>query len=385
VSYVPDASSPELSAVLALTLDLCARESVTPDDGGCQAMLSTRLALAGFSIEHLPFGDVCNLWATHGRGGSVTVLLGHTDVVPAGEPGAWTSPPFAPGIRAGHLFARGAADMKGAVAAMSLALIEFVRRHPAYAGTVALLLTSDEEGAARDGVRRVVELFRERGQRIDFCIVGEPSSRATLGDTIRVGRRGSLHARVSVRGVQGHVAYPDLVRNPIHLVAPAIAELASTKWDVGNEDFPPTSFQISNIRAGTGATNVVPGELVFDANFRFGTATTADALRTRLESVLRSHQLDFTAAWELSGEPFHTSPGRLRDAVMKACLDVCAIAPLADTAGGTSDGRFIAPMGAEVVELGPCNASIHQVDEHIALADLERMPALYLAVLENLR
>ncbi len=372
------------SEVIALCIDLCRRASVTPDDSGCQGVIGARLASFGFLVEAMPFGEVRNLWATHGEGAPVTVLLGHTDVVPPGDLAAWTTPPFEPTIRDGALYARGAADMKGAVAAMTLALEAFVATNPDHRGTVALLLTSDEEGAAHDGVRRVVEAFRERGQCIDYCVVGEPSSSEQLGDTIRIGRRGSLHARVTVQGIQGHVAYPEKARNPIHSAAAAIAELAVHCWDAGNEAFPPTTFQISNIHAGSGVTNVIPGEVVLDCNFRFGTASREEDLKHGLESVLARHGLEYTITWELSGAPFHTLPGKLRDAAVAACRDVCGLQPRADTGGGTSDGRFIAPMGAEVIELGPCNASIHKVDESIAIKDLERLPALYLAVIENL-
>lgn len=372
------------SEVLALSIELCRRASVTPDDAGCQELIASRLSVAGFEIERLAFGNVQNLWATHGNGSPVTVLLGHTDVVPAGDAGRWASPPFVPTIRDGALYARGAADMKAAVAAMTLALVSFAAARPDHRGTLALLLTSDEEGVAHDGVRRVIESFRERGQQIDYCVVGEPSSDQILGDTLRIGRRGSLHARISVHGIQGHVAYPHQALNPVHAAAPAIAELAAFSWDQGNDAFPPTTFQISNIHAGSGITNIIPGELVIDCNFRFGTASREDDLKRRLEAVFARHGLKHTIAWELSGSPFHTPPGKLRAAVVSACREVCGIEPRADTGGGTSDGRFVAPLGAEVVELGPCNATIHKVDEHIALADLERMPALYRAVLEHL-
>ncbi len=377
-------TQPHASAVLALTIDLCARASVTPADSGCQDVVAARLTAAGFTVEAMPFGEVSNLWATHGSGSPVTVLLGHTDVVPAGEVRNWTSLPFRPSLREGALYARGSADMKGSVAAMTLALESFAKDVPDHAGTVALLLTSDEEGVAHDGVRRVVEEFRARAQRVDYCVVGEPSSHERLGDTIRVGRRGSLHARITVHGVAGHVAYPDRARNPIHAVAPALAELAAKVWDEGNDAFPPTTFQVSNIHAGSGTTNVIPGELVLDCNFRFGTASTQQRLGHALEEVLIRHGVRYDIAWDLSGTPFHTAPGKLRDAVLAACREVCDIEPRADTGGGTSDGRFIAPLGAEVVEVGPRNASIHKVDEHIALADLEKLPALYLAVLRHL-
>lgn len=365
------------SQVFELTTDLIRRASVTPDDAGCQTVLAARLAAAGFAIEHLRYGEVDNLWATHGQGRPVFVLLGHTDVVPSGPVDAWTSPPFEPAIRDGRLYGRGAADMKSGVAAMVVAAEDFVRRHPDHAGTLAVLVTSDEEGRSIDGVRRVVEEFRRRGQPIDFCLVGEPSSRQALGDLIRVGRRGSLSGHLVVRGVQGHVAYPEKARNPIHAAAPALAELAATRWDEGDADFPPTSFQISNLAAGTGAGNVIPGTLTALFNFRFGTANSAAGLRERVEACLHRHGLDFALDWNLSGEPFLTRPGRLREAVDAAVLACCGRRPEASTGGGTSDGRFIAPLGAEVVELGPVNASIHQVDEHIDLADLEALPALY--------
>jgi len=367
-----------MSPVLDLTSDLIRRRSLTPDDAGCQGLIAARLQRAGFAIENLRFGEVDNLWATHGGGNPVLVYLGHTDVVPSGPESQWASAPFEPTIRDGRLYGRGAADMKSGVAAMTIALEQYVAANPNHAGTVALLLTSDEEGPSnRDGVKRVVEEFRRRGQRIDWCVTGEPSSAERLGDIVRVGRRGSLSGHLHVRGVQGHVAYPDKVRNPIHLVAPALSELAATTWDAGNAEFPPTSFQISNVNAGTGALNVVPGELEARFNFRYCTASTADDLRARTEAVLRRHALDFTLDWDLSGEPFLTADGPLRRAVAAAVGEVCGIAPRADTGGGTSDARFIAPMGAEVVELGPVNASIHKIDECVGLDELELLPSLH--------
>ncbi len=347
-------------------------------------MLAVRLADAGFKIEHLRYGHVDNLWATHGADGPVLVFLGHTDVVPSGPLEHWSSPPFEPTIRDGHLYGRGAADMKSGVAAMTLALEEFVRRHPEHPGIVALLVTSDEEGPSMDGVRRVVEEFRQRGQGIDWCLVGEPSSQATLGDLVRVGRRGSLHGQLRVSGVQGHVAYPEKALNPIHAAAPALAELAAMRWDEGNAEFPPTSFQISNIHAGTGANNIIPGQLEVTFNFRYSTASTAEDLRQRVETCLGRHGLDFEVDWNLSGEPFLTAPGALRNAVTATIEKLCAIIPLASTAGGTSDGRFIAPLGAEVVELGPINESIHKIDECVSVQDLERLPSLYLDIAERL-
>ncbi|TXI75073.1 MAG: succinyl-diaminopimelate desuccinylase [Dokdonella sp.] len=373
-----------MSLVLDLTCELIRRASVTPEDAGCQQLLGERLAAAGFAIEDLHYGEVRNLWATHGETGPVLVLLGHTDVVPTGPVEKWTSPPFEPTIRDGHLFGRGAADMKSGVAAMSLALVEFVRRHPRHPGTVALLLTSDEEGPSIDGVRRVVEEFRRRGQRVDWCLVGEPSSRQVLGDLVRVGRRGSLHGRLCVRGVQGHVAYPELARNPVHAAAAALTELVATVWDEGNASFPPTSFQISNIHAGTGAANIIPGTLEVAFNFRYGTASSADDLRARIEDCLKRHGLDYEIEWELSGEPFLTEPGALRSAVEAVLVEHFGQVPESSTGGGTSDGRFIAPLGAEVVEFGPVNASIHKVDECVSVADLERLPDLYLAIIERL-
>lgn len=376
--------SAAVSPVLELTCDLMRRRSLTPDDAGCQQLLAERLAKAGFTIENLRFGEVDNLWATHGSEDPVLVFLGHTDVVPTGDEAAWASPPFEPTIRDGQLFGRGAADMKSGVAAMAIALEAFVKANPAHAGTIALLLTSDEEGPSIDGIKAVVEAFRQRGQRIDWCLVGEPSSQEKLGDLIRIGRRGSLSGWLDVHGVQGHVAYPELALNPIHAAAPALAELAATRWDKGDADFPPTSFQIANIRSGTGANNIIPGELSLSFNFRFSTASTAAGLCEQVEACLRRHKLDFSIRWVLSGEPFLTPEGRLRDAVCAAIEQECGLQPVASTGGGTSDGRFIAPLGAEVVELGPRNATIHKVDECVALDELERLPALYLNIAERL-
>ena len=375
-----------MSEVLELTCELIRRRSVTPADAGCQALLAGRLARAGFAIEHLRHGEVDNLWATHGTGGPTLVFLGHTDVVPSGPEVAWQSPPFEPAIRDGRLYGRGAADMKGSVAAMVLALEAFVGACPQHAGRVALLLTSDEEGPSNlDGVRRVAEILRTRGERLDWCVVGEPSSKQTLGDLIRVGRRGSLSGTLTVRGVQGHVAYPEKAANPIHAFAPALVELAATRWDEGNADFPPTSFQVSNLNAGTGASNVIPGILTALINFRYATASSAADLRARTEAVLARHGLDFALDWNLSGEPFLSSAGgRLRETVLAVCRELCGTEPEQSTGGGTSDGRFIAPLGVEVVELGPVNATIHKVDECVAVDELARLPALYQAVCERL-
>jgi succinyl-diaminopimelate desuccinylase len=375
-----------MSAVFDLTCELIRRRSVTPDDAGCQQLLGDRLAAAGFEVEHLRFGDVDNLWATHGRGGPLLVFLGHTDVVPTGPVEQWASDPFDPVVRDGYLYGRGAADMKGSVAAMAVALEAFVQAHPGHRGRVGLLLTSDEEGPTNlDGVRRIAEHFRATGERIDWCVVGEPSSKARLGDLIRVGRRGSLSGTLTVRGVQGHVAYPEKAKNPIHAFAPALAELAAERWDEGNQDFPPTSFQVSNLNAGTGANNVIPGTLTALINFRYSTASKAADLRARTEAVLDRHGLDWEIEWSLSGEPFLTPPGgAVREAVVAVCRELCGIEPEESTGGGTSDGRFIAPLGAEVVELGPVNATIHKVDESVAVADLEKLPSLYRAVCERL-
>jgi succinyl-diaminopimelate desuccinylase len=374
-----------MSDTLDLTLDLIRRRSVTPEDAGCLPLIARRLERKGFRIEHLRYGDVDNLWATHGDGGPLLMFLGHTDVVPTGPAEAWCSDPFDPVVRDGLLYGRGAADMKGSVAAMVVALEQFVTAHPDHAGRVGLLLTSDEEGVAIDGVRKVAEHFRAIGERIDWCVVGEPSAKEKLGDLIRVGRRGSLSGTLTVRGIQGHVAYPEKARNPIHAVAPALSELAAEVWDKGNDDFPPTSFQISNLNAGTGANNVIPGTLTALFNFRYGTASRAEDLRTRTEAILTRHGLEWHVDWQLSGEPFRTPPGGVvREAVVAVCRELCGIDPEQSTGGGTSDGRFIAPLGAEVVELGPVNATIHKVDECVSVADLEKLPSLYQSICERL-
>ncbi|KIQ96667.1 succinyl-diaminopimelate desuccinylase [Lysobacter sp. A03] len=373
------------SDVLALTCELISRASVTPDDAGCQALISERLQRAGFACEHLRFGAVDNLWATHGEGdGPTLVLLGHTDVVPPGPVADWTSDPFAPEIRDGVLYGRGAADMKGSVAAFVIAAERFVAAHPHHAGRLALLLTSDEEGDAIDGVRRVTELFRERGERIDWCITGEPSSTTKLGDLLRVGRRGSLTATLDVRGIQGHVAYPDKARNPVHQALPALAALTARRWDEGFETFPPTSLQISNIRAGTGASNVIPGALQVVFNLRYNPTWNATALEQECEQVLRAHGLDYAIHWHRSGEPFFTPEGPLRQAAREVLTELCGEAPEESTGGGTSDARFIATLGTQCIEVGPVNASIHQVDENVAVADLEALPDLYHALVEKL-
>ena len=373
-----------MSKVLDLTIELCGRPSVTPDDAGCQELIGARLAQAGFMVEHLPFEGVSNLWAHHGSGAPVTILLGHTDVVPPGPVEQWSAPPFLPTVRDGRLYARGAADMKGSVAAMTLALESYVRDHPAHAGTVGMLLTSDEEGEARDGVRRVVETFQRRGQRIDYCIVGEPSSQKRVGDVVRIGRRGSLHGHLKVRGVQGHVAFPKLALNPIHAFSPALRTLTRKVWDRGDEHFPPTGFQVTNIHSGTGVFNVIPGELTVDFNFRYAPASGAESLIQAVEAILVRNRLDYRIAWDLSGAPYFTPPGALLDAVSRAANEITGITPRPDTGGGTSDGRFVAPMGAQVVELGPVNASIHKIDEHVAVSDLEALERIYALALAYL-
>jgi len=370
--------------VVALTCDLIARPSVTPEDAGCQALLATRLQQAGFSCEHLRLGEVDNLWATHGQGAPVLVLLGHTDVVPSGPVEAWTSAPFDPQIRDGVLYGRGAADMKGSVAAFVVAAEQFVAAHPDHPGTLAVLLTSDEEGDAIDGVRRVADLFRERGQAIDWCITGEPSSTAVLGDLLRVGRRGSLSATLTVQGVQGHVAYPHKARNPIHLAAGALAELTAREWDDGYESFPPTSLQVSNIHAGTGANNVIPGELQVLFNLRYNPHWNAPALEQEIAALLDRHGLEYRLKWHRSGEPFYTPEGTLRRVAREVLGEFAGAAPEESTGGGTSDARFIAPLGAQCIEVGPVNASIHQVDENVSVADLQKLPELYRRLIERL-
>ncbi|KWV13084.1 succinyl-diaminopimelate desuccinylase [Xanthomonas translucens] len=373
-----------MTDVVDFTCALIARPSVTPDDAGCQALIAQRLARAGFAIERLRFGDVDNLWATHGSGAPVLALLGHTDVVPPGPREAWASDPFVPQIRDGVLYGRGAADMKSGVAAFVVAAEQFAAAHPQHPGTLALLLTSDEEGDALDGVRKVAETFRARGERIDWCITGEPSSTERLGDLLRVGRRGSLSATLLVKGVQGHVAYPHKARNPIHLAAPALAELVARHWDDGYESFPPTSLQISNLHAGTGANNVIPGELQVAFNLRYNPHWDAPRLEAEIAALLDRHGLDYTLRWHRSGEPFYTPEGRLRSVARAVLGDFAGAAPEESTGGGTSDARFIAPLGAQCIEVGPVNASIHQVDEHVRVSDLEALPALYLALLERL-
>lgn len=373
-----------MTEVLALTSELIRRRSVTPLDEGCQELIAVRLQRVGFACERLRFGEVDNLWATHGIGSPVLVLLGHTDVVPSGPVEDWASDPFQPTIRDGVLYGRGAADMKGSVAAFVIALERFAAAHPDHNGTVALLVTSDEEGDAIDGVRRVADTFRARGQPIDWCITGEPSSTRKLGDLLRVGRRGTLSATLTVKGIQGHVAYPDKARNPIHQALPALAELAARRWDDGYESFPPTSLQISNFNAGTGANNVIPGETKVLFNLRYNPHWNAAQLETEIGAVLDRYGLEYDVHWHRGGEPFYTPEGRLRAVAREVLGEFAGAAPEESTAGGTSDARFIAPLGAQCIEVGPVNASIHKVDENVSVADLEALPGLYRQLVERL-
>lgn len=370
--------------VLELAAELIARPSVTPDDAGCQALLAQRLSAVGFECEPLPHGAVANLWARRGKGAPLLVFAGHTDVVPPGPAEHWHSAPFTPTQRDGNLYGRGAADMKTSIAAFVVAAEEFIAAHPQHGGSIALLITSDEEGPAIDGTVKVCETLAQRGETPDYCIVGEPTSVDTLGDTIKNGRRGSLSGRLTVKGKQGHVAYPHLARNPIHLLAPALSALAVEHWDDGNEYFPPTTFQVSNLHAGTGAGNVVPGQAVMDFNFRFSTASTPDGLKQRTQAILDAHNLEYELSWTLGAEPFLTRHGTLSAALSDAVEAATSQKPALSTTGGTSDGRFLARICPQVVEFGPINASIHQVNEYVALADLEPLKNAYRGALERL-
>jgi succinyl-diaminopimelate desuccinylase len=369
---------------LELAKALISRKSVTPEDGGCQALIAERLARAGFGCEPMKFGQVANLWARRGSARPVVCFAGHTDVVPTGPLPEWHSDPFVPTIRDGKLFGRGAADMKSSIAAFVVAAEGFVRERPAHSGSIAVLLTSDEEGPAVDGTVRVVEVLKRRNELVDYCIVGEPTSVDALGDMLKNGRRGSLSGTLTVRGIQGHVAYPHLARNPVHELAPALAELAKVQWDKGNEDFPPTTWQVSNVRAGTGAANVIPGTVEVDFNFRFSTESTEASLRRRLESVLQRHGLDYKIGWTLGARPFLSKRGTLAQTVMAAGKRHTGRSAELSTTGGTSDARFIIEICPEIIELGPVNASIHKLNEHIALDELEVLPRIYLDVLRAL-
>ena len=373
----------EISPTLSLAMELIRRPSVTPEDAGCQELIATRLSAIGFSATALRFGEVRNLWAVHGESGPLFAFAGHTDVVPTGPLEQWRQPPFEPRLEDGILCGRGAADMKGSLAAMVTACERLLaRRHPA--GRIGFLLTSDEEGPAVDGTVRVMDWLQKSGEHISWCVIGEPSSTHRTGDLLRVGRRGSLSGRLRVKGVQGHVAYPERALNPVHAAAPALAELVATQWDAGDSDFPPTSFQISNIHAGTGAGNVIPGEMQVDFNLRFGTASTPEGLQHSIEAILDRHGLRRELEWTLGARPFRTTDGALRAAAISAIRNRLGIDPELSTGGGTSDGRFIAQHCDQVIELGPCNATIHQIDERVDAAGLDTLSALYEDILESL-
>lgn len=369
---------------LELTKELINRPSVTPDDAGCQNFIADRLEKSGFTARKMRFADVDNVWITHGSGAPVFTFLGHTDVVPPGALNEWESEPFSAEVRGDYLFGRGAADMKGSVAAMVIALEKFVSQYPEHPGTIALLLTSDEEGDATDGTVRVMETLESESIKIDWCLVGEPSSQDRLGDVVKNGRRGSLGARLLVKGIQGHVAYPQLAKNPIHTLAPALTELCQMEWDKGNEFYPPTSFQVSNIHAGDGTVNVIPGSVEVLLNFRFSTELTDVKIRKQSESILKKHALDYEIEWHTSGQPFITETGKLLDSVQVAIEEICGYPTMLSTSGGTSDGRFVAPTGAEVVELGPVNATIHKVNECVRVSDLELLEKTYCKILEKI-
>ena len=372
------------TATLALTKQLIAEPSVTPDDKHCQTLLAERLQAIGFTIEAFHFGQTKNIWARKGTTEPVLCFAGHTDVVPSGPVEKWTSPPFEPTERKGKLYGRGAADMKTSIAAFVTACERFVAQHPQHQGSIALLITSDEEGDAHDGTTKVVDALQARDEKIDYCIVGEPTAVNQLGDTIKNGRRGSLSGNLVIKGKQGHIAYPHLAKNPTHLFAPALAELVAMEWDQGNAYFPPTGFQISNIHAGTGATNVIPSTLTVQFNFRFSTESTESSLKQRVHAVLDKHGLDYDLTWSLSGQPFLTEAGRLTEVAQQAIAEVCGVEAELSTSGGTSDGRFIKAIARELIELGPVNASIHQIDEHIELAAIPQLSAIYEAMLKRL-
>lgn len=373
-----------MSDTLELAIELIRRNSVTPEDAGCQPLIVDHLAPLGFHAEPMRFGDVDNLWLRRGNSGPLFCFAGHTDVVPSGPEEKWKHHPFGGVIEDGMLYGRGAADMKGSIAAFVTACERFVAAHPAHNGSIALLITSDEEGVAINGTVKVIETLEARNEKIDWCLVGEPTASNRLGDVVKNGRRGSLNGKLRVRGIQGHVAYPHLADNPVHRAAPVLAELSAVEWDRGNEHFPPTSFQISNIHAGTGANNVIPGELYVEFNFRFSTEQTEGGLREKVEALLNKHGLDYTIDWSLSGHPFLTEGGELLTAARSAIESVCGITPEANTAGGTSDGRFIAPTGAQVLELGPLNATIHKVNEAVYTDDLDSLSSIYEHILESL-
>jgi succinyl-diaminopimelate desuccinylase len=372
------------SETLALAKELISRPSVTPEDEGCQQVIGERLAALGFELETMVFEDTTNLWARRGQGRRVFCFAGHTDVVPPGDVNDWQFPPFEPTIHDGYLYGRGAADMKGSLAAMVTATEAFIEKHPNVDADIAFLITSDEEGPFINGTKRVIETLQARNEPIDWCIVGEPSSTDKLGDVVKNGRRGSLTGDLTVLGIQGHVAYPHLADNPVHKIAPALSDLVNEQWDEGNESFPPTTFQVSNINAGTGAGNVIPGRIDTQFNFRFSTEVTAEELKQRTEAILDKHNLKYSLTWKLNGPPFLTDSGGLIEAVTHAIQDECGFETELSTGGGTSDGRFIAPTGTQVVELGPVNATIHKVNERVKADDLDKLSALYLRCMENL-
>lgn len=372
------------SSTLALCKALITKPSITPDDAGCQALMIKRLQAIGFNVEKMLFAEVENFWARKGNDGPVLAFAGHTDVVPPGPLSEWHSKPFNPEVRGSYLYGRGAADMKGSLAAMITACERFIKQHPKHKGSIAFLITSDEEGPSTHGTVKVMEKLQQRNEYIDWCIVGEPSSTEAVGDVIKNGRRGSLGCELTVQGVQGHVAYPQKADNPIHRAAPALAALSAEMWDNGNEFFPPTSFQISNIHSGTGATNVIPGELNVIFNFRFSSELNAQTIRQRTEEILNKHNLKYHIKWTLSGNPFLTPAGSLVDATVKAIKDVAGIDAELSTAGGTSDGRFIAPTGTQLIELGPCNDTIHKVNECVKVEDLDILSKMYEQILFEL-
>jgi succinyl-diaminopimelate desuccinylase len=375
---------PAANSTLELAIALIGRRSITPDDAGCQQILAARLEPLGFHCETLVSGGVTNLWARRGGEAPLLAFAGHTDVVPTGPLTQWTSDPFVPTIRDGYLYGRGASDMKTSIAAFVIAVEEFVAAHPKHSGSIALLITSDEEGPATDGTVKVVERLRERGETLDYCVVGEPSSTQRLGDVIKNGRRGSLSGTLTVKGIQGHIAYPQLARNPIHQVMPALTELAAIEWDAGNEYFPPTSWQVSNIHAGTGANNVIPGHVDVHFNFRFAPVMTENALRERVHAVLDKHGLDYSIEWTLGGKPFLTPRGKLVGVMQESIKAQTGVDAEISTTGGTSDGRFIAEICREIVEFGPMNATIHKIDERLGVAEIEPLKNIYRGVLERL-
>ena len=372
--------SPEIQ----LLCDLIRRPSITPDDAGCQEILIERLTAMGFVCETLQFGDVTNLWARHGAASPILCFAGHTDVVPPGNESDWSSDPFEPVIKDGLLYGRGSADMKSGLASMIVALEQFLGEKREFEGSLAMLITSDEEGRARDGTLKVMATLEERGEHIDWCVLGEPSSQESLGDLVRVGRRGSLSGMLTVNGVQGHVAYPHLAENPIRRFAPLLAELHEIEWDNGNDYFPPTSFQVVDIKSGIGAPNVTPAELTARFNFRYSTEWNHESLKQRVHEIFDAHRIDYDLQWHLSGEPFLTTPGKLTDAIVQAVKEKTGSEPELSTGGGTSDGRFISPAGVDVVELGPINASIHKIDEHVRINDVVALTGMYRRIIEIL-